>query len=166
MMLKRTFVMLAVVVACTAGCASKTPLSPTPEPSKIGQAAVTPAPVKRLTRIVVSGASGHCTATIDDYRISGKRNKRIAWLVEDASTGCSAGEDWHIRLEFESEWNNGDDRFVKIKRDDIKGLRVNPNTTPTQPDRPLKYKVYLIYPRLFGEDVRIEVIDPELDIQM
>lgn len=161
----------AVIVALTmvgaASCASNSGgIKPSTAPPASGAAAVTPAAAAkvRMTRIVVSGASLDCTATIDDYNIVGKPNKKVAWMVEDASTGCSSGENWHIELEFTTDWNNGADRIVKIKRDDIKAIKVHPNTPPTT-GGPHKYKVFLVYPRS-GNDVRIEVIDPELDIEM
>lgn len=158
----------AIAIVSAAGCASgRGVIKPGTTPAAVGEAAVTPAAVtkKRMTRIVVSGSSGDCTATIDDYKIIGKKRKRIAWLVEDDSKGCSAGESWHIELEFASEWNNGSDKIVKVKRDEFKSIRIHENTPETS-GTPLKYKVYLVYPRFWDTDLRIEVIDPELDIEM
>ncbi|HWI17122.1 MAG TPA: hypothetical protein VNT81_05220 [Vicinamibacterales bacterium] len=150
---------------CASGSGGIKPSSPvTPA---VGAAAITPAALQqtRMTRILVSGATGTCTATVDDEVIVGKPGKKIGWLVEDASNGCSSGEDWRIELEFTNDWNNGKDRVVKIDRDDFKAIMVHRNTPPTGPGGGHKYKVFIVYPR-WGADQRIELIDPEVDIAM
>ena len=161
---------VAIVIVSGAGCASGGGVirQSSEGPALVGEAAVTPAPAarKRITRIVVTGNSGDCRATIDDYKIVGKRNKKIAWLVEDQSNGCGANEKWHIQLEFTTAWNHGRDKFVNIHPDDLTILRVHPNTPETKPGAPHVYKVYLVYPKLFGPDIRIPLIDPELDIEI
>ena len=105
-----------------------------------------------MTRIVLNK---DCRATIDDIKIVGKIGKKVAWLVEN--DGCVG--DWHIELEFASEWNNGHDRFVKIEFDDIKAVRIHERTPPTE-GRPLYYKVVLVV----GKN-RFDLIDPELEIE-
>lgn len=158
-------VVVSIAVAGAAGCASSSGgLKPSPtKPPAVGAAAVTTAADvrARMTRILVKA---DCTATIDDAVIVGKPGKKVGWLVEDE--GCSAGESWHIELEFTSEWNNGRDRRVKINRDDFRAVMVHRNTPPTSPGNGHEYKVYLVYPRFWTGDVRIPVIDPELDIAM
>ena len=96
-----------------------------------------------------------CRATIDDGRIVGKIGKKVAWLVED--NGCAG--DWRIELEFATGWNNGQDRTMKISRDDIKAVNINRATLPTE-GKPLYYKVILV-----AGKTRIELIDPELEIE-
>jgi hypothetical protein len=161
-----TALCVAMTIVSAGGCASGGGIKTDGPPPKIGQDAVTPqsAARKRMTRILVSGASGHCTATIDDLDIVGKPNKKIAWMVEDGTSGCSAGKDWYIRLEFTTPWNNGRDQVVEIDRDDLEILKVHPNTPVTGADGH-DYKVYLMY-RQSGDDEKRLVIDPELDIEM
>jgi hypothetical protein len=169
--LNRTLLCVSIALVGAAGCASSGKKPPVSTP-KMGKEAITPSEsVKRSsTRIVVSirkdakPEEEKCQATIDDYRITGRLGKKVAWLVEDnAEGGCSLGEDWRIELQFENEWNNGHDRIVKIKRDDINDVRIHPNTKPTE-GTPLTYKVYLVYPK-FGDDIRVKLIDPELEIE-
>ena len=160
---------IAIAIVAGAGCASSSGgIKPDAQPPKVGEAALTRSDdvKKRMTRIVVSGSSGDCTATIDDPTIVGKPGKKIGWLVEDASTGCSSNENWYIELEFASAWNNGNNREIAIDADDVKFLRVHPNTPLTTPGAGHEYKVYLVYPRFWGKDIRIALIDPEVDIAM
>jgi len=170
--LNRTLLCVSIALVGAAGCASSG-IKPPVQTPKMGKDAITPPDsLKRSsTRIVVSIRDGakpgeeKCQATIDDYTITGRLGKKVAWLVEDnAAGGCSLGEDWRIELQFENEWNNGHDRIVKIKRDDIKDVRIHQNTRPTE-GTPLKYKVYLVYPKFIGDDIRVQVIDPELEIE-
>jgi hypothetical protein len=152
---------VAIAVAGSA-CASSSGGIPPSKPPAVGEAALTPA-AKRNTRITRILVNADCTATIDDETLVGKPGKKIGWLVEDA--GCSAGSKWRVELQFESDWNNGHDRIVKINPDDFRAIRVHPNTPPTPPEGGHKYKVYLVYPKA-GTDTRIPVIDPEVDIAM
>lgn len=170
-MINAKYVVVLVALASASCASSSGGITPsTAKPPAVGAAAVTPAAEARtrVTRIVVEGASGDCTATIDDEVLVGKPNKKIGWLVEDASGGCSTGEDWHVELVFTSEWNHGRDRTVKVNRDDFKVIRIHPQTPPTPPGagNGHKYKVYLVYPRFWTADIRIPVIDPEVDIEM
>ena len=157
---------VVMVMVGTLGCASGGGIPTGGSKPKMGEEARTPDAQarRRMTRILVTGSSGQCEATIDDLTIVGKRNKKVAWLVEDGTTGCSEGEDWYIRLEFETEWNNGRNRVVNIDRDDIEQIRVHRNTPPTGANGH-KYKIYLMYRRI-GDDTKIPVIDPQLDIEM
>lgn len=140
-------------------------------PPATGQDPVTPPDAirRRATRIVVSRPerSQECKATIDDIVIVGKLGKKVAWLVEDFTEDgvCAVGHKWRIELQFENEWNNGRDRIVKIDRDDIEDVRIHPRTPETEKGNGLKYKVYLVYPKFWGDDTRILVIDPELEIE-
>jgi len=152
--LNRTLLCVSIAIVGAAGCASGGGFKKPEGPPATGQGAITPADVarKRLTRIVVNAA---CRATIDDGRIVGKIGKKVAWLVED--NGCAG--DWHIELEFANSWNDGEDRVVKIKRDDIKSIRIRDRTPPTE-GKPLYYKVFIV-----AGKTRVELIDPELEIE-
>lgn len=169
MMRNMAFLCVAVAIVGAASCASSGgKLQPAPPPAVAGPAAVTPpAEVKkRMTRIVVkTSESGACTATIDDYKITGKIGKRIAWMVENNSNSCPDGENWHIELDFATGWNNGNNRIVKIHPDELTSVKIHQNTRPTA-GTPLEYKVYMVYPRFLAPALRIPVIDPELDIEM
>jgi hypothetical protein len=160
-------VIVAMAVVAVAGCASGSGgVKPaTAQPPAVGVAAVTsPANLRvRFNRILVNA---DCTATVDYDVMVGKPGKKIGWLVEDA--GCDASANWHIELVFETPWNNGRDRTVKIDRDDFRDVKVHPNTPPTPPGagNGHKYSVWLVYPKFWGDDVRYELIDPELDIAM
>jgi hypothetical protein len=153
-LLNRTLLCVCLAIVGAVGCASKGGFKPPEGAPATGQGAVTPPDVvrKRLTRIVVNP---NCKATIDDQLIVGKIGKKVAWLVED--NGCAG--DWHIELEFATGWNNGGDRIVKIKRDDIKSVNINRATKPTE-GKPLYYKVVIV-----AGTTRVELIDPELEIE-
>jgi hypothetical protein len=152
--------MALVGCGCASGSGGMTPSGS--KPPAMGAAAITPEALQRtrFTRILVNA---DCSATIDDEVLVGKPGKKIGWMVEDA--GCSAGEDWRIELQFENNWNNGRDRIVKIDPDHFRDVMVHPNTPTTGPGAGHKYKVYLVYPK-WGDDIRIPVIDPEVDIAM
>jgi hypothetical protein len=130
-----------------------------------GTAAVTAAVKKRLTRIVVTGGGANkCTATIDDMELIGKRNKRVAWMVEDATTAdCPDGRKWHVELDFHSDWNNGSDRIIEIARDDVEKRKIH-SSVPETGATGLDYDVYIVY-TWFGGSFRDKVIDPELEIE-
>lgn len=152
--LNRTLLFVWLAIVGAVGCASMGGQKPPVGPPATGEGAITPrdAVKTRLTRIVLNK---DCRATIDDRKIVGKIGKKVAWLVEN--DGCVG--DWHIELEFASEWNNGRDRFVKIEFDDIKSVRIHERTSPTE-GKPLYYKVVLVV----GKN-RFELIDPELEIE-
>jgi hypothetical protein len=152
----------AAFVGATACASSSGPIRPPAKPPAVGAAAITPlTDVKiRSTRIWVKS---DCSATIDHDDIVGKPGKKIAWLVEDH--GCSPNDDWHIELLFMKEWNHGRNKKVKIDRDDFKSIKIHANTPETGANGH-KYKVYLVYTNFWGETSRVELIDPEVDIEM
>jgi len=160
----------AMAMAGAASCANRAAALQTAAAPAVGAAALTPAAglKKRMTRIVVTGAAAaDCQATIDDGDIIGRQRKRVAWMVEDDTSGCTAGRNWHIELEFTSDWNNGNDRIVKVKPDDFKIVKIDQAASPTGSDGH-DYKVYIVYPAPWPwqTPVRIPLIDPELDIEM
>lgn len=156
---------LAVVSLALVGvvsCAGRLPPGEKPPgPPRKGDEAKTPdaAVRKRMTRLVVDAS---CRATIDDLIIVGKVGKKVGWLVEDQ--GCLTHRNWHIELQFETAWNSGDDKVVKIEPDEFEFVKIKERTPPTK-DRGHPYKVYIVFPRLFGESERIPLIDPELQIE-